>query len=158
MEISRLPEEVETTESFSETNLRYGRHIAVMMGISVFLINYIRHDALSSLIAGGKQLGYSWIAAETLIRIHNQLYTYFTERGHKNIRRYIASVLSPVAGTTALTYLTHSYAFEETPEIFWSTVPTLITALGGYTASYAVRSVFEDFFKEIDVNFDSLFT
>ena len=98
---------------------------AFVMGTIVFFINW-DHGIGLGLFAASKQAAYTFLAGGTMMRITENLASYF----QNGFLALFLAVLTPTVIAVTLTYLVHS--LKGTPEPVNSTIPTLILAPWGF--------------------------
>ena len=97
----------------------------LVMGTIVFFINW-DHGIGLGLIAAAKQATYTFLAGGTMMRITENIASYFT---NETVSVFLA-VITPTLIAVTLTYLVHS--LKGTPEPINSTIPTLLLAPWGF--------------------------
>lgn len=98
---------------------------ALVMGTIVFFINW-DHGIGLGLFAASKQATYTFLAGGTMMRITENIASWFK---HK-IPAIFFAVLTPTLIAVTLTFIVHS--LKGTPEPLNSTIPTMILAPWGF--------------------------
>lgn len=98
---------------------------AGVMGTIVFFINW-DHGIGWGLFAAGKQATYTFLAGGTMMRITENIASYFKN----DALSVFLAVLTPYFIAITLTYLLHS--LKGTPEPLNSTIPTMLLAPWGF--------------------------
>ena len=98
---------------------------AFVMGTIVFFINW-DHGIGLGLIAAAKQSTYTFLAGGTMMRITENIASYFS----KDFPSIFLAVLTPTLIAVTLTFLIHS--MKGTPEPVNSTIPTMLLAPWGF--------------------------
>ena len=98
---------------------------ALVMGTIVFFVNW-DHGIGPGLIAASKQSLYTFLAGGTMMRITENIASYFRH----NFTALLLAVLAPTVIAVTLTYILHS--MKGTPEPLNSTLPTLLLAPWGF--------------------------
>lgn len=95
------------------------------MAVIVFFIN-VDHGIVPGLIAASKQGLYTFLAGGIMMRICENIASYFSN----NVVALLLAVLIPSIIAVSLTYLVHS--LKGTPEPLNSTIPTMILGPMGF--------------------------
>ena len=98
---------------------------AFVMGTIVFFINW-DHGIGLGLFAASKQALYTFLAGGTMMRITENIASYFK----KKVPALFLAVLTPTIIAVTLTYILHS--LKGTPEPLNSTIPTMLLAPWGF--------------------------
>ena len=98
---------------------------AIVMGTIVFFINF-DHGIVPGLTAALKQAVYTFLAGGTMMRITENIASYF----NRDLPSIFFAVLTPTLIAVTLTYILHS--IKGTPEPINSTIPTIILAPWGF--------------------------
>ena len=98
---------------------------ALVMGTIVFFINW-DHGIGPGLTAASKQAVYTFLAGGTMMRITENMASFFK----RDFMALVMAVATPTLVAVTLTYLVHS--IKGTPEPVNSTVPTLLLAPWGF--------------------------
>ncbi len=98
---------------------------AFVMGTIVFFINW-DHGIGLGLFAASKQALYTFLAGGTMMRITENIASYFKQK----IPALFLAVITPTIIAVTLTYIVHS--LKGTPEPVNSTIPTILLAPWGF--------------------------
>ena len=98
---------------------------ALVMGTIVFFINW-DHGIDMGLLAASKQALYTFLAGGTMMRITENIASYFSNA----FTAVFLAVVAPTIIAVTLTYLVHS--IKGTPEPINSTIPTVLLAPWGF--------------------------
>ncbi|MAH33302.1 hypothetical protein CL615_02835 [archaeon] len=124
-------------------DLKMGSFGGLLFGGIVYYINSEHGVELAS-IAAAKQAGYAFAAAGGLMKICENVSTYFESGAVSRVM----SVVVPSSITYSLTYMLHT--LHESADSFESVIPTLIIAPISYTWwGLKNRKLLEDTIKEL---------